>query len=184
MPLTCFNSLSCWMATFRLAGHDALRREAERNDGGAGVDLRLDSHLRNELCEKDARWRQAWNRRPSAQREAWRASWLQWKYRDAAWPALTASPTQERARSDRACRNHTAGRNETRKTFLGQNEDVGGLTFLQAFKQPHGRRKIGIDPRAAHRLISSESAPNRTRQSQRRQHAHRNFPFTDLRRNG
>ena len=62
---------------------------------------------------------------------------------------------------------------------LGQDDDVGGLAAAQAIQQPERRREIGIDARAARRLISFGKAADRAHQRERREHANDVFHFAD-----
>jgi hypothetical protein len=71
---------------------------------------------------------------------------------------------------DAAVRNHGSLACEIVERLLGQYDDVGILATAQAIQQAERRREIGIDARAACRLVSSGKAANRPHQCERREH--------------
>src|SRR5258708_35310029 len=81
---------------------------------------------------------------------------------------------------DATFRNHASVRSKSGKPLAGQNNDVGGLTLTQTSEQPKGRREIGLDTRAACRLILPCKAADRSHQSERRQHAYRMLHLSAL----
>ena len=59
--------------------------------------------------------------------------------------------------------------------FAGQDHDVGALAAAQPIQQRQRRREIGIDARAAFRLITCGEMADRAFQGQRREHANHIF---------